>query len=283
MNEESSRRADRTINQRATSPIEDESFIGYKSPIRGENRSTQLSPNVTRTSSNNSRKGRGSKEGSLMKQLRSMRNKDSANCVRLRSGSYSFGSNDLNDPRNRAEISIDVSILSGGSTSVSYVPDFIKSDNGVFSIFLGYVHNLYQRSQKNHLKNLPVERTTKDSLHQTGNLVQDLNTHTLKKDTQSEPGQLFPGARGEKDFHPHFAWICFSSSTVSEQNIKKNSPLRLYDCVFVQAFHSRETIPDGLQEKNLKLKKLPTIICTRLCEEYHVSLPPLQMIPSIFE
>lgn len=239
------------------------------------------------------RKGKGSKEGTLMKQFRSIRNHISANCIRLRSGSYSFGNSDINDPRNRAKLYIDISIINIESTPVPFTHGFMESNNGVFSMFLAYVHNLNQRDDKkknwsnmavsSKLKGGEVKRRTNplsksvEPLHNQ----QNLESRALHLDHGYGRSTTNVYSSGKKKFNPHFAWICFSASTLHEQKIKKNSRLRIYDCVIINNTSLRHIPYDEKEAQVLHPDLLPTIVCTKLCEAYPSSLPPLKQVPPL--
>lgn len=215
--------------------------------------------------------------GLLIKQLRAIRSQDSGNWVRLRSGNYLFGSKDINDPRNRADIFIDVSILNDVPENVKVTTASLGTNDGCILFLLAYVHNKVHKVNEKHQYDFSGRRMKRkyDRVNQSPRRTSSKESAPLN---QSIDVASYEGGK----FTPYFAQICFNLNTLREQNICKGTKLRIYDCITIPSFRDPDSTQDEHDRSISFSSRMPTVVCTKLCEPYPDFLPPLSEVPPLF-
>jgi len=207
---------------------------------------------------NNSARKR-KKVGPLMAELRSLRGSIEGDWVRFQSGTYPYRDPskrrlDVNDPRNRAEYYVDVTILSEPRS---------WSREGKKIVFLGYIHNKVRIKKRNEIV---AHSSCSQSMRfrMPSQSIAAINTGTAQ--ATSRTSETNDNGAYQHD-PPYHAWICFMRDTVREQRITQKTQLRIYNAVIV----SKDCFLSS---------SFPTVLCTQLCEPYPSTLPPLPEVLS---
>ena len=220
-------------------------------------------------------------EGPLSKRLKFIKSQLSGDWVRLRSGSYSFGSKDINDPRNRANMFIDVTVLSD-CKKVIHANDMMKNiGNNV--LLLGYIH---KETKRNNFRVLHNDKNKKDILHQL-HLTQTLDTcptpsnstHVNPRNHSEQPSIRHSSNMDNDQYSSCFAWFYFNKNTLQEQKINAGAKLRLYNCIIMPSKKKKKSNVNVQEKLIVESSSLPIVVCTTLCEPYPATLPPLSKIP----
>lgn len=198
------------------------------------------------------------KSGPIAGQLRSVRGFIDANCARLQSGSYTFSlkQKDVNDPRNRADLAVNVSIIE----SLTRTGSHFKA--------LGYVHGIEYNDKLN--------RRGMSSLNSGSPLVYPRDGPTGDHQTENIEESF---RMSQCALCPCFALIAFNSETIGLNRIEQGSQLRIYDAVLVPTIPSECSLNHTCFGSVLVAVNL---ICTQICEIYPASLPSLAC-PPIYE
>lgn len=226
---------------------------------------------------------RKKKIGPLSRMLQSIRGSIEADWVRF--GTYPYRpqaerKRDVNDPRNRAESFMDVTILGqpverrpGNSTSATgtalnsssnanymytYTPDKV--------VIKGLIHSFVRNESR--MKSGRVPRRAKrfrfiaspDLAASAGEVNPTDDSDTNQKDLVS------PDTLQVLETTPSYAWLCFTRETFAELGIDDGFQLRVYNArtIDISSFSAS------------KEKTYPFVACTRLCEVYPKDLPTLQ-------
>eukprot|EP00557_Chaetoceros_sp_GSL56_P003224 CAMPEP_0176498110 /NCGR_PEP_ID=MMETSP0200_2-20121128/12124_1 /TAXON_ID=947934 /ORGANISM="Chaetoceros sp., Strain GSL56" /LENGTH=581 /DNA_ID=CAMNT_0017896251 /DNA_START=47 /DNA_END=1792 /DNA_ORIENTATION=- len=195
-------------------------------------------------------------KGPLTKLLNMTRVSLEADCARLRSGSYPYRpfemrKHDANDPRNRADTIMDVTIIGHPSpfTSLDYA----------MVVVLGLVHEYKENTLK--IRTIRTPGRSRRICHSSSPKVGVIE----EGDSMDVPRNFENNLTNDKESlsqTPSNAWLCFRCDTCADLGIAKGTQLRMYNPQFI-----------SLQES------FSVVVCTRLCEIYPSDLPPL-VVPS---
>lgn len=184
-------------------------------------------------------------KGTFSKYLHSTRVSIEADCARLRSGSYPYRPlemrrHDVNDPRNRADTIMDVTIVGHPVPSESEVE---------MAVVMGFIHQFMENEHK--LKTIRMPGRSRRVCHETSHELSVESTTNTATAIVEKP-LLLP--------LPTYAWLCFRRDTYADLGIVQGTQLRIYN---------PQRIPMG--ESSFSI-----VVCTRLCEIYpSCGLPPL--------
>ena len=187
--------------------------------------------------------------GSLMKLLSHARRNTEADWVRFQSGSFPFREEtkrqiDINDPRNRADSFMDITIIRVG-THVPTRPNQI--------MVYGFVHCWLKNDKYIQRRAIIASRKGQSRGPESIGAISHMSKTMMMQ-------QVFD--------KPKNAWFSFNQETIRENGIRQGAQIRLYNAIALQM----PTIGDGL----------PLVLCTRLCEPYSQELPPLR-VPDVLE
>jgi hypothetical protein len=206
------------------------------------------------------RRGRKTK-GPFTKLLHMTRVSLEADCARLRSGSYPYRpfemrKHDVNDPRNRANTIMDVTVLGH--------PAPLASCEDVMVVMLGFVHNYVENRMK--LRTIRTPGRSRRVCHgssPTGGLKEGGMDASF--DVDKEPLDM---DKISLVHTPTKEWLCFRRDTCADLGIVKGIQLRIYNPYCISLGNSSSIIPVNA-----------VVVCTGLCEAYPSDLPPL-VVPS---
>lgn len=190
-------------------------------------------------------------QGPLSRLLNSMRRSIDADSARLQSGMFAYHPEDdkridVNNPRNRAETIMDITIV--GDNPKPFVNDETKI------VVLGYVHDFFKNkkmirtvqmpSRRGKIRNIAAPHTTTicDDFEEEGVIDNVVSFH-----------------------HPEFAWICFTRENYFELSVSDGKQLRLYNPIVLESFGST---------------RLSIVVGTKLCEARPMGLPQLSKVPT---
>jgi hypothetical protein len=213
--------------------------------------------NKNSNSVSNSRKRRKRPTGKFTKVLNSIRSSIESDWVRFQSGTYPYREPvdrrmDFNDPRNRADTIMDVTIIGGCPAPFNSSPNKVT--------ILGYVHSFSLNGDKVQTVRLPKRTGGFRHSKITQSVSSSFGPHTIKDD---ETCTKIDDVKKEM-LHlnvPTYAWFCFTHETMNEHGIGIGKALRLYNVMTLDTSSS--------------IWRFPLIICTRLCEPCPKQLPPM--------
>ena len=190
-------------------------------------------------------------QGPLLRLLHSMRRSIDADSARLQSGMFAYRSEDdtridVNDPRNRAETIMDLTIVGDNPKP------FINDESKV--VVLGYVHDFFKNKGMIRTVQMPMRWGKIRNIAAPNNTAirDDCDLKDVKDDLE-----LFND--------PAFVWICFTRENYFELSIGNGKQLRLYNPIVLESFGSNS---------------FSIVIGTRLCEARPMGLPQLPKVPS---
>lgn len=204
----------------------------------------------------------------LTKKLMSIRSQTSADWTRLHSKTYKFGGIwDSNDPRNRADIYMDLTILSledgsenSGKSSSSNTAALANnrrsphrrirrgsqdytgtSTRDLFFCYIHYInHDPSFRLRQNRKRNKEIAiQQQQQKQHQSSQMIMSFTQNNLTSDVNKTQEELIVPhqCKEKKDSgilpFPLFAWVCFNKETIHQHKINIGSQLRIYNCVVV--------------------------------------------------
>jgi len=154
-------------------------------------------------------------KGPLAQMLQSIRGSIEADRARFHSGTYPYRPatdrrHDVNDPRNRADTFMDVTIV-GNSTP------FASTSKAAI---LGYVHSFSRNDAK--IKTVRMPGRSRRFRHAASSTA--AATSTIEKNTETKEALLET---------PTFAWMCFTHETFMEHGIGNGTQLRIYNACTV--------------------------------------------------
>lgn len=193
-------------------------------------------------SSRDSNRKKSKLNGSLMNILSHVRGNTEADWVRFQSGSFPFCEEtkrkiDINDPRNRADSFMDITIVKVG-THVPTRPNQV--------MVYGFVHCWYKNDRNIHKRPNKASR-----------IRQTRSPESIRKISQMTKTIMMQQVFDK----PKYAWFSFNQETIRENGITKGAQIRMYNAIALLI----PTIGDGC----------PLVLCTRLCESYPRELPSL--------
>lgn len=202
-------------------------------------------------------------KGPLTKLLHITRVSLEADCARLRSGSYPYRpfemrKHDVNDPRNRADTIMDVTVLEIPAPFAASKEDFMV-------VALAFVHEYTENMLKIRTIRNPgrSRRVCHVSPSSTGRSEEGGIVDTSSDVDNKEHLNMGVGMGGRTSLFQKStkAWLCFRRDTCTELGIIQGTQLRLYN---------PQCIP-MVEPSAVSL----FVVCTRLCEIYPSDLPPL--------
>jgi hypothetical protein len=179
--------------------------------------------------------------GKLTRLLHSVRNSVESDWVRFQSGSYPYRDAserrlDVNDPRNRADTTMDITVLSPP------VPFIAGADKVAILVYV----NLFELNDSTiKTKNICLPK-------RMGGFRNVVSTITKEAQLEQSASSSEKKHRHRSFLFPSNAWLCFANETVKEHEIVVGSELRIYNAVVLNGLAS--------------FWKVPVILCTRLCE-----------------
>lgn len=199
----------------------------------------------------------------FLQRWKMIRNTIQGDMVRLSSGQYpllrsSRQSNtsstlvDRNDPRNRAQTVVDVTILLLESTNPKNKDDHLDHNHHLVT-YPCYVHNWTNRNTTTMTTNETVSTTT--------------TTTTVPTAT--------------------YCWIVWTRDTIESQNIRPGSQLRIYNAIYIPTpvptnqNHPCTSSVDESGDTSSESHHHPAgyIVCTQLCEPYVTTKLPALVVP----
>lgn len=215
-----------------------------------------------RTRGTTSRKRRKKQVGNLTKLLHSIGNSIESDWVRFQSGSYPYRDlndrqMDFNDPRNRAETVLDITVL-------GYPVPFISHSDKV--AVLACVHSYSTNVSKGRVTNIQSTKRTGRFRHTTssGMAVTQCSLASIERDKlRSREDQHHHDVDEYSSYVPRNVWLCFTRETITEHSINVGTELRIYNTIIFNV--------------SLSSKQLPVVLCTRLCEPCPKKLPPMSI------
>ena len=209
------------------------------------------------TPKKSARKSKKSK-GPFSRMLHSIRASSEADRARFHSGNYPYRHpdkrrHDVNDPRNRAETIMDVTVMShpapigsGESASiVAYVHQHVKNDTKIQTM------RMPGRSRR--------FRHVASELRSDDDADADAGIDTNDDDDDSSRLMETEG----------YALVCFTRDLFVDLGIEVGSKIRIYNAQII----NREVVSSGSGE----IQGRPVVVCTNLCEVYPSELPPLSV------
>lgn len=190
-------------------------------------------------------------QGPLLRLLHSIRRSIDADSARLQSGMFPYHSGDdtridVNDPRNRAETIMDLTIVGDNPKP------FINDESKV--VVLGYVHEYFRNKGMIRTVQMPIR------WGKIRNIAAPNNT-AIHDDCESKDDKEDLGLFND----PAFVWICFTRENYHELSIGSGKQLRLYNPIVLESFGSNS---------------FSIVVGTRLCEARPMGLPQLPKVPS---
>lgn len=209
------------------------SRIGLNSPYHTPTRSTKKS------------------QGALSRLHQSIRTSIDADKARLQSGIFPVPSDtdkrmDVNDPRNRAETIMDITIVK--PKPIPFVNDTSKA------FLLGYVHS----HTNNYNKIKTIQLPSKGG--------RSRNFASLRRDDEINSHKDIDNQNITMNT-PALAWVCFTHDTLTEISLIQGKQLRVYNAIVLKS------------ENHLDI---PVVLGTRLCETFPNELPTLSAVPESY-
>ena len=196
-------------------------------------------------------------KGPFSRMLHSIRASSEADRARFHSGNYPYRQpdkrrHDVNDPRNRAETIMDMTVIShpapigsGESASiVAYVHQHVKNDTKIQTM------RMPGRSRR--FRHVASELRSDDA-------DADAGIDTNDDDNDSSSLMETEG----------YALVCFTRDLFVDLAIEVGSKIRIYNAQII----NREVVSSGSEE----MQGRPVVVCTNLCEVYPSELPPLSV------
>jgi len=196
-------------------------------------------------------------KGPFSRMLHSTRTSIEADHARFHSGNYPYRHpdkrrHDVNDPRNRAETIMDVTVTSH--------PAPIGS--GESASIVGYVHQHVKNDAK--IQTMRMPGRSRRFRHVASELRSDDADADAGIDTNDDNDDSSHIMESEG-----YALVCFTRDLFVDLGIEVGSQIRIYNAQII----NREVIASGSEE----IRGRPVVVCTNLCEVYPSELPPLSV------
>jgi hypothetical protein len=219
---------------------------------------TSPQPAITRNKVSRKRKRN---KGPLSRILHSIRGSVEADRARFHSGNYPYRQperrrHDVNDPRNRAETIMDVTVMShptplGGSTESAFV--------------VGYVHQHIKNDSM--IQTMRIVGRSRHFRHAASELKFNVDNSGAGIDHLNEKNDdLYAKA-------PAFSHICFTRDAFLDLGIGIGSQVRIYNTRIIS--HEVLSSVQEIEAISKEVDVQSTVVCTHLCEVYPDELTPL--------
>lgn len=229
---------------------------------------------------------RKKKNGPLSRMLQSIRGAIEADWVRF--GTYPYRpqaerNRDTNDPRNRAESFMDVTILGeplqigaqASSPSASTLPtNAFGTSRPLYSsdkvVVKGFIHAFVLNEGRVNTIRIPTRRrrTQRLQFRKEANAAEDLGSNSNGPESSNATScTTSPDALKLLNTIPSYAWLSFTKETFTELAIHDRKQIRIYNAKTID-ITSFSLSSEGYY---------PFVACTRLCEVYPKELPSLSV------